>query len=125
MDPYLESPVQWRGFHGLLIASLTAELNQQLPPGFAANVEERVYLVRPERGLYPDIAVLQRSPIGANSPVVPSAGSGGGGLATLAPVAAPTIVEDAPALLSLYRTGCASGSSRCVPLAATQRTSGS
>jgi hypothetical protein len=62
MDPYLESPQFWRGFHNGLIFVIQAALNAVLPPGFAANAEERVYLIPPERSIYPDMMVTQRLP---------------------------------------------------------------
>ena len=60
VDPYLENPLYWRGFHNGLITFATAALNAVLPTGFAANYEERVYVAPPERSLYPDVLVLHR-----------------------------------------------------------------
>jgi len=60
VDPYLENPLYWRGFHNGLITFTTAALNAVLPAGFAANYEERVYVIPPERSLYPDVLVLHR-----------------------------------------------------------------
>ncbi len=57
MDPYLESPFLWHGFHGLLIDEITRDLNAGLPPGLAANPEERVYIAPFERSIIPDIHV--------------------------------------------------------------------
>jgi len=62
MDPFLEDPRYWRGLHNRLIAFTEAALNASLPPGFAANAEERVYVVPPERPIYPDVMVVQRMP---------------------------------------------------------------
>lgn len=61
MDPYLESPIYWRGFQNQFISTITAELNRTLPEGYSANSEERLYVLEPERILYPDAAVLHRS----------------------------------------------------------------
>ena len=61
-DPYLENPNYWRGFHNNFLAYINESLNAQLPPGFAANTEERIYLVQPERLLYPDVALFSRPP---------------------------------------------------------------
>lgn len=58
-DPYIESPSFWRGFHNNFIAFITEALNANLPSGFAASTEERVYLLRPEQDLYPDILLLE------------------------------------------------------------------
>jgi hypothetical protein len=60
VDPYIENPAYWRGFHNGLITFITAALNAILPTGFAANYEERVYIIPPERSIYPDVLVLQR-----------------------------------------------------------------
>ena len=60
IDPYLENPLYWRGFHTGLITFMTAELNAVLPTGFAANYEERVYVIPSERSIYPDLMVLHR-----------------------------------------------------------------
>jgi hypothetical protein len=62
VDPYLENPAYWRGFHNGLITFAVAALNVILPEGFAANYEERVYVVPPERSLYPDVLVLRHPP---------------------------------------------------------------
>lgn len=56
-DPYLENLSLWRGVHNLMIANITTDLNRILPPGFDANIEERVYLVQPDRDLYPDVLI--------------------------------------------------------------------
>lgn len=61
MDPYLESPQFWRGVHQSLITYLSGALNAQLPPGYAAKIDERVYIGRadsdPDEVIYPDVAV--------------------------------------------------------------------
>ena len=62
MDPYLEHPADWPGFHHLLISAAARQLNQQLKPrGYYVNVEERVWLEEPATSAYPDVAVI-RSP---------------------------------------------------------------
>jgi hypothetical protein len=68
MDPYLESPSFWRTFHQLLVATMTAELNRTLPPGFAATIDERLYIFWPGRSIYPDTAILRRP----DTPLAPS-----------------------------------------------------
>lgn len=60
MDPYLEHPGYWPGFHGRMIATAATILNAQLPPGFIADIGERLYLVQPARSIYPDVLVLGR-----------------------------------------------------------------
>jgi hypothetical protein len=54
MDPYVESPEYWRGACTYIIASISAELNASLPDGFAANADERLYVVQEDRSIYPD-----------------------------------------------------------------------
>lgn len=73
MDPYLEDPIFWRGFHNMMIAEITGVLNADLPPGFAANYEERVYILPTQQIVYPDVVVMQEP-----SERPPLAGGGGG-----------------------------------------------
>jgi hypothetical protein len=44
MNPYWEDPTLWGGVHHLLMSALHQQLNQRLPAGYIALVEERVYL---------------------------------------------------------------------------------
>lgn len=60
MDPYLESPEFFHDVHVLLIAQLAEMLNAGLPDGFAARMEERVY-VDSDEPYDPDVAVLRLS----------------------------------------------------------------
>ena len=46
VDPNIENPLFWRGFHIGFITFATAALNAVLPEGYATNYEERVYVVR-------------------------------------------------------------------------------
>lgn len=70
MDPYLESPQMWRGVHSRLINAIDQAINAQLPPGYASDIDERLYVERPGSGsgdiIYPDITVARPRP-----PVVP------------------------------------------------------
>lgn len=56
MDPYLEAPEHWHNVHHSLIGAIYSHLNAELPGGYAAEIEEKIYIVRPE-GYYPDVAV--------------------------------------------------------------------
>jgi hypothetical protein len=68
MDPYLEDPPRWAGVHSGLIAQCCAMLNERLPPGYAAEIGERVWVVRPERSVYPDVAVVMpKRPVGGSA----------------------------------------------------------
>jgi hypothetical protein len=61
MDPYVESSEFWRGMHAFIVVNIAAELNAILPSGFAANADERLYVVQEDRSVYPDVAVLRRT----------------------------------------------------------------
>jgi hypothetical protein len=60
MDPYLEEPASWPDVHQRLITYLADDLQSGLPRDYIARIGERVYLVEPERNVYPDVALLQR-----------------------------------------------------------------
>jgi hypothetical protein len=62
MDPYLESPANWRDVHGTFLAEARGAINRVLPPGFVARTEQRLYVVEPDRSIYPDIMVSRRVP---------------------------------------------------------------
>jgi len=59
MDPYLEHPALFPGVHQGLIAVARATLNTLLPEHYVADIGERLYIVQPERSLYPDVVVLE------------------------------------------------------------------
>lgn len=44
MDPYLESPVFWGGFHTRLITAISETLNARLPDRYFAEIDEYVWL---------------------------------------------------------------------------------
>jgi hypothetical protein len=60
MDPYIEHPAHWPDVHHRLITNISNQLNACLPQGFVARIEERVYVLESDRGLIPDIAVVQQ-----------------------------------------------------------------
>lgn len=60
MDPYLEVPPFWRGLHNTLIPFIASDLNTDLPPGFAAYTEERLYVVPLDQEIISDVLVTQR-----------------------------------------------------------------
>jgi hypothetical protein len=71
MDPYLESPVLWSGVHQGIISCLRATLNTLLPPGYVADMGERVYVVQPDRSVSPDVVVFEQS---VSTPSLPEGG---------------------------------------------------
>lgn len=48
MDPYLEKPVLWQGFHNKLLNHIEEKLNKILPARYIANLEARCYLLEAE-----------------------------------------------------------------------------
>ena len=60
MNPYLERPNLWAGFHNRFITHLSDTLNGGLPDAFVANVEERLYIVQEKPQIVADFAVVRR-----------------------------------------------------------------
>jgi hypothetical protein len=60
MDPFLEHHLLWPGVHNQLIVYLTRTLNQRIPKHYVARIEERLYVVQPERAVYPDVILKKR-----------------------------------------------------------------
>lgn len=60
MDPYLERPSRWTGFHVRLITYLGEDLQPRLRPRYVAVVEERVYLEPTGRDRRLDVFVVGR-----------------------------------------------------------------
>ncbi len=81
MDPYLEDAVLWPGVHQGLITGIRNALNRLLPPGFVADMGERIYVVQPDRNIYPDVVVFEQQ-----SPVQPAQASGAAAVADPPPV---------------------------------------
>ena len=64
MDPYLEDPGFWQGFHTSMQSAMRAQLTPQLPPGFYADIEQHVWFREdgPREGptlARPDLYVLE------------------------------------------------------------------
>lgn len=59
MNPFLEEPAVWPSVHSRLITYAADALNQELPAGYVANVEERVFLVELPTSRYPDTSVAR------------------------------------------------------------------
>jgi Protein of unknown function (DUF4058) len=66
MDPYLEDPAYWEGFHDVLITECMYLIEEGLPQGYISNVKERAELIRaddPAAKVYiPDIGVARQVP---------------------------------------------------------------
>lgn len=59
MDPYLEHPARFPGLHQAFITYAQAMLNDLLPEHYAAEIGERLYIVQPDRSVYPDVVILE------------------------------------------------------------------
>lgn len=61
MNPYLESPSLWPGFHSRYITSLGNAINRSAPDKYFADIEQRVFLVKPgdsyQRAIVPDVSI--------------------------------------------------------------------
>ncbi len=75
MDPWLESPEHWHNVHQILITLIASELNRTLPEGFAATIDENVYLISPDDRFLPDVAILRTNNF-ATAPNLPTASGG-------------------------------------------------
>jgi hypothetical protein len=60
MDPYLEDPSLWPGVHQRLITYISDELQSHIRPKYNARIGERLYVVEPDRDIYPDVTLIQR-----------------------------------------------------------------
>jgi hypothetical protein len=63
IDPYLESQGHWLDFHARFVPALSDAINEQLPEGYVARIDERMTLVElPEeeeiKRIRPDVTVL-------------------------------------------------------------------
>jgi hypothetical protein len=68
MDPYLEDPALWPGFHNALIVYIRDHLHPQLRPRYIASIEERVFVEGPGREVVPDVFVRRGSSEGRGRP---------------------------------------------------------
>src|SRR5205807_8173439 len=50
MDPYLEHPILWEGFHARLIPIIANQIQPRLEPRYVTSIEERVFVEGPQRG---------------------------------------------------------------------------
>ncbi len=82
MDPYLEDPLLWPGFHNALVVYIRDQLQPQLRPRYIAAVEDRVFLEETPRAIIPDVWVRERSDF--------STQDGAGGVAVLETTAVAT-----------------------------------
>jgi len=81
MDPFLEAPHGWRGFHSRFINSMSDYLAERVSPAYYVQIEENVYLLAPDdeqRGdtIVPDVFVTRGTstvPTSASSETITAA----------------------------------------------------
>jgi hypothetical protein len=97
MDPYLEAPELWRGFHARFLTVASGFLNRDLRAEYYVEVDERLYVVGPEDESYqlflPDLALVRDA--GQTTVEVAANGTSGDDWQGLA-VTAPTLTLRAP-----------------------------
>jgi hypothetical protein len=59
MDPYLENPDHWQGFHNGLIAYLREHINRVLPGGYIAFMEQRLVILPEDQLRRADLALIK------------------------------------------------------------------
>ena len=69
MDPYLEDPFFFHGFHNNLIIRIHDALNEVLPVGYSAYIEQRLAIAPIDRDIYSDVVVTKtpKLPVKATS----------------------------------------------------------
>ena len=73
MDPYLEDPSIWEGFHASLVVYIRDALQAQIRPRYIASVERRVVVETPNgdrRGIIPDVWVGEQKPGSASATAI-------------------------------------------------------
>src|SRR5712691_12417678 len=68
MDPYIETSGMWPDFHGTMLSAMRADLNANLPTGYAASIELYVWAGDVEsraasETMEPDVHVRQEESI--------------------------------------------------------------
>ncbi len=58
MDPYLEHPTLWEGFHSRCVVAIANRLQPKLDPRYIACVEERIFIEGPQQRI-PDVWISQ------------------------------------------------------------------
>jgi hypothetical protein len=79
MDPYLEDPAIWSGFHHAFLSALQERLGPAVRPKYFVRVDERVYVAHKEdpayRFIVPDVRVIEAA---RKRPPATSGGAAGG-----------------------------------------------
>lgn len=91
MDPYLENPAFWPGFHNEFLVYLRDRIQPGLGSRYVAATETRVYIEGRGRGTVPDILIRHGQPSGLRAP---------SGAVAVAEDEAPVIVQASPVEVS-------------------------
>lgn len=108
MDPYLEAPGIWPGFHQRFAIELADQLNPRIGPKYYADVNLRTVGETIEIGTthvsHPDVGIYDGRGTAPDRPKVPS---GAGTAATAAPLVRETLLEDRVTMrtIHIYLTG--------------------
>jgi hypothetical protein len=73
MDPYLEHPALWPGFHSGLMNWMSHQLSPLLRPRYIVTVEDRVFIDRSEQVRIPDLWIQKARENGGPGPARPAA----------------------------------------------------
>jgi hypothetical protein len=94
MDPYLESPNWFHGFHNSLITYIQEYLQPRLPDAYYAQTGQRVWLERTRRHVEPDVNVMRERE-------APRPGRGEGGIALAEPVVHTELEAAQPVMITV------------------------
>lgn len=97
MDPYLENPKWFHGFHNSLIIHLQEQLQPRLPAGYYAQNGQRIWLERVQRSVEPDVNLMREREPAARS-------ADRGGIAVAEPVVREETETGQPVLITV-KTG--------------------
>jgi hypothetical protein len=95
MDPYLEDPYTWAGFHNLLVGEVMTALNRRITPAYFAQIEQRVYVSDQDdpgrRTIVSDVRVLKG---GRKGRPKPDGAATPAGVAVAEPVSVTTVIDE-------------------------------
>src|SRR5690242_19711715 len=63
MDPYVEDPGFWPGFHNRMVVYLADQLQPRIEPRYIAKIEDRVYVEGLRREIVPDDVLRRERPV--------------------------------------------------------------
>lgn len=96
MDPYLEHPQWFHGFHNSLIIHLQEQLQPRLPAAYYAQNGQRIWLERSRRSVEPDVNVMREREPAGRSPAR-------GGIAVAEPIVEDQTEAGRPVLITVKK----------------------